>query len=104
MRGIAQPRTAHARSETKRLAACATEDDSVLQTGPVALGEFVDLRPPIPTHVDREALARGWLIYLVVMLAFAGLIFFLRDEPPTSSAAGDAAVAAAPKVPGKFGH
>lgn len=68
------------------------------------LGEFADLRTEFPTHVDRDALARGWLLCLVVMLAFAGLIFFLRDEPPPFSAHSNSAVTAAPKVPGKFGH
>ena len=80
-------------------------EGSSFQTVPCALGAFVDARPELPTQVDRRALARGWLIYLIVMLAFAGVSALLREQP--ASLPRQAAVAADPAathISGKFAH
>jgi hypothetical protein len=71
---------------------------------PGEFGGIAARRPPLRPPANREALARGWLIYLAVMLIFAGLTIILRDDPPATSLVAAPAEVAAHGVPGKFAH
>jgi hypothetical protein len=75
-----------------------------MKTVPCEFGEIVPRRPALPTTANREALARGWLIYLAVMLVFAGLATIFGDNPKPASLATAPTSVAAHSVPGKFSH
>jgi len=59
-------------------------------------------RPDLSTRIDRNALARGWLIYLAVMLVFVGLTALVQERPVQQTQVSMPALTA--PIGGKFAH